>query len=219
MADVRLLEAVVPSEEGFYCVLGLKNGTHHSQTHHKTIQEVEAEADRLVANGADVFFGCGKFITDENRDAANCGLMKSFFLDIDCGEDKAKPDKRGRIRGYIDQATGMQALKELCKTLNLSRPTVVNSGRGWHVYWPLTEAVPKDKWLPVAETFKAKCLELLALAEKRTPGKWHISKLAIPQVDSADGAVAKSVIPLQYTNPTTEQYDERDSNDRRARSR
>jgi hypothetical protein len=158
MADVRLLEAVVPSEEGFYCVLGLKNGTHHSQTHHKTIQEVEAEADRLVANGVDVFFGCGKFITDENRDAANCGLMKSFFLDIDCGEDKAKPDKRGRIKGYIDQATGMQALKELCKTLNLPRPTVVNSGRGWHVYWPLTEAVSKDKWLPSSRDIQGQVL-------------------------------------------------------------
>lgn len=164
-----MLEAVVPSEKGFYCVLGLKNGTHHSQTHYKTIQEVEAEADRLVVNGVDVFFGCGKFITDENRDAANCGLMQSFFLDIDCGEDKAKPDKRGRIRGYIDQATGMQALKELCKTLNLPRPTVVNSGRGWHVYWPLTEAVSKDKWLPVAETFKAKCLEHKFIVDPAVP--------------------------------------------------
>ena len=56
MADVRLIEAVVPSEDGFYCILGLKNGTHFSQTHHKTIEEVEAEADRLVALGVDVFF-------------------------------------------------------------------------------------------------------------------------------------------------------------------
>ena len=200
MADVRLLEAVVPSEEGFYCVLGLKNGTHHSQTHHKTIQEVEAEADRLVANGVDVFFGCGKFITDENRDAANCGLMKSFFLDIDCGEDKAKPDKRGRIRGYVDQATGMQALKELCKTLNLPRPTVVNSGRGWHVYWPLTEAVPKDKWLPVAETFKAKCLEYKFIVDPAVPAD-AARVLRIPGTKNFKDTPPHDVVLMHLSEP------------------
>ena len=200
MADVRLLEAVVPSEEGFYCVLGLKNGTHHSQTHHKTIQEVEAEADRLVANGVDVFFGCGKFITDENRDAANCGLMKSFFLDIDCGEDKAKPDKRGRIKGYIDQATGMQALKELCKTLNLPRPTVVNSGRGWHVYWPLTESVAKDKWLPVAETFKAKCLEHKFIVDPAVPAD-AARVLRIPGTKNFKDTLPHDVVLMHLSEP------------------
>ena len=200
MADVRLLEAVVPSEEGFYCVLGLKNGAHHSQTHHKTIQEVEAEADRLVANGVDVFFGCGKFITDENRDAANCGLMKSFFLDIDCGEDKAKPDKRGRIKGYVDQATGMQALKELCKTLNLPRPTVVNSGRGWHVYWPLTEAVPKDKWLPVAETFKAKCLEHKFIVDPAVPAD-AARVLRIPGTKNFKDTPPHDVVLMHLSEP------------------
>ena len=195
-----MLEAVVPSEEGFYCVLGLKNGTHYSQTHHKTIQEVEVEADRLVANGVDVFFGCGKFITDENRDAANCGLMKSFFLDIDCGEDKAKPNKRGRIKGYIDQATGMQALKELCKTLNLPRPTVVNSGRGWHVYWPLTEAVPKDKWLPVAETFKAKCLEHKFIVDPAVPAD-AARVLRIPGTKNFKDTPPHDVVLMHLSEP------------------
>ena len=202
MADVRLLEAVVPSEEGFYCVLGLKNGTHHSQTHHKTIEELEAEADRLVANGVDVFFGCGKFITDENRDAANCGLMKSFFLDIDCGEDKAKPDKRGRIKGYVDQATGLQALKELCKTLNLPRPTVVNSGRGWHVYWPLTEAVVKDKWLPVAETFKAKCLEHKFIVDPAVPAD-AARVLRIPGTKNFKDTPPHDVVLMHLSQPMT----------------
>lgn len=202
MADVRLLEAVVPSEEGFYCILGLKNGTHHSQTHHETIEEVEAEADRLVANGVDVFFGCGKFITDENRDASNCGSLKSFFLDIDCGEDKAKPDKRGRIRGYVDQATGLQALKELCKIMNLPRPTVVNSGRGWHVYWPLTESVAKDKWLPVAETFKAKCLEHKFIIDPAVPAD-AARVLRIPGTKNFKDTPPHDVVLMHLSQPMT----------------
>ena len=124
MTDVRLLEAVVPNlAEGWYCVLGLKNGKFVSQEHYKTLAEVAVESDRLVAAEADAFYACGRFITDENRDADNCGWMQSFFLDIDCGADKATPDKYGRIKGYIDQATGMDALKDLCKTLNLPRPS------------------------------------------------------------------------------------------------
>jgi len=169
MADVSLLKAVVPVKNGWYCVLGLQNGKPISQSHHQTLEEVEAKANELVAKKADVFFGCGKFMTDESRSAANCGWMQSFFLDIDCGADKAKPDKRGRILGYVDQAAGLQALKNLCKTLKLPRPTIVNSGRGWHVYWPLIEAIEKDKWLPVAETFKKKCLELGFIVDPAVP--------------------------------------------------
>ena len=160
MADVRLLNAVLPQvDDGWYCVLGLKNGRFTSQEHFKTIEEVETEADRLVAQDADAFFACGRFTTDENRDADNCGWMQSFFLDIDCGADKAAPDKHGRIKGYIDQPTGMQALKDLCKAMNLPRPSVVNSGRGWHVYWALTQPVTREQWQPVASTFKALCLK------------------------------------------------------------
>jgi hypothetical protein len=158
MADIQLLRDVVPQVEGWYCVVALYRGKIKSQSHYKTLEEVEAAADQLVAAGQDAFFGVGKFKTDENRTADNCGWMQSFFLDIDCGPTKAEPDERGRIKGYIDQATGFNALKELCKTLNLPRPTIVNSGRGWHVYWPLTEPVEREKWLDAAYTFKAQCL-------------------------------------------------------------
>ena len=170
MADVRLLSVVLPQvDDGWYCVMGLKNGRFTSQNHFKTIEEVEAEADRIVAQGTDAFFACGRFITDENREADNCGWMQSFFLDIDCGADKATPDKHGRIKGYIDQATGMQALKDLCRTLNLPRPSVVNSGRGWHVYWALIKPVTRDEWQPVANTFKALCLKHNFIVDPAVP--------------------------------------------------
>jgi hypothetical protein len=170
MTDVRLLEAVVPNlPEGWYCVFGLKNGKFVSQNHFKTLEEVKVESDRLVGNGIDVFYACGRFITDESRDADNCGWMQSFFLDIDCGPDKAKPDQYGRIKGYIDQATGFDALKDLCKTLDLPRPSIVNSGRGWHVYWTLTEPVERDKWQPVANAFKALCLSHKFIVDPAVP--------------------------------------------------
>ncbi len=159
MADIQLLRDVVPSVEGWYCVVALYKGKIKAQSHYKTLEEVEAAADKIVAAGQDAFYAVGKFKTDENRTADNCGWLQSFFLDIDCGPTKAEPDERGRIKGYVDQTSGLNALKQLCKALALPRPTIVNSGRGWHVYWPLTEPVEREKWLDAAHTFKALCMQ------------------------------------------------------------
>jgi hypothetical protein len=80
MADIELLRSVVPDTDGWYCVFSLLDAKGPQQSHFKTLEEVSDEADRLVILGRDVYFGCGKFITDENRDAANCGWLQSFFL-------------------------------------------------------------------------------------------------------------------------------------------
>ena len=169
MADIELLRRVVAPNDGWYCIFSLLNGKAPRQDHFKTLEELQQEAVSLVAEGRDAYFSLGKFVTKENREAENCGWMQAFFLDIDCGIDKATPDKYGRIKGYVDQATGMQALKDLCKAMSLPRPTIVNSGRGWHVYWPLTEAVEKDKWLPVAEAFKAQCAKHKFIGDPAVP--------------------------------------------------
>ncbi|WP_372825467.1 DUF927 domain-containing protein [Polaromonas sp.] len=169
MADIELLRRVVAPNDGWYCIFSLLNGRGAHQEHFKTLAEMQEAAESLAAKGRDVYFSLGKFITDESREAENCGWMQAFFLDIDCGVDKATPDKYGRIKGYIDQTTGMEALKDLCKTLRLPRPTIVNSGRGWHVYWPLIEAVTREQWVPVAEAFKALCAKHKFIGDPAVP--------------------------------------------------
>ena len=159
MTDIELLRRVVPQTNGWYCVLGLYQGDIRSQKFYKTLEEVQERGEQLVKIKHDAFFALGKFKTDESRKATNCDAMQAFFLDIDCGPTKAIPDPRGRVKGYIDQRAGMEALKLLCSTLNLPKPTIVNSGRGWHVDWPLTEPVDREKWLDAAHTFKARCLD------------------------------------------------------------
>jgi len=169
MVDTKLLELVVPQEDGWYVVMGLAKDKKTVQTFHKTLEEVRVQAEDLVSRSYNTFFGCGKFKTNFDREAKNCGWMQSFFLDIDCGPEKASPDKYGRVQGYVDQATGFQAVKDLCRALKLPRPTTVDSGRGWHVYWPLTEPVEIEKWLPVAHTFKARCAELKIIVDPAVP--------------------------------------------------
>lgn len=200
MADIELLRRVVASNEGWYCVFSLLDGKRPKQWHYKTLEEVEAKADSLVAEGRCAYFSLGKFLTDKSREADNCGWMQAFFLDIDCGEDKAKPDKNGRIKGYIDQATGMQALKDLCKNTGLPQPTIVNSGRGWHVYWPLTEAVEKDKWVPVAEAFKNLCVKHKFIGDPAVPSD-AARVLRIPGTKNFKDGGSLDVVQMNTSEP------------------
>ena len=108
MADISLLSQVVAQTDGWYCVVGLEQGVIKTQKFYKTLEEVEQAADKLVTQKRDVFFGLGKFKTDQSRKAENCGWMQSFFLDIDCGPTKAQPDRKStRLNSSHSQQSRM----------------------------------------------------------------------------------------------------------------
>jgi len=56
MADIELLRRVVPSIEGWYCVLGIDKQERITQTFHKTLEEVEEQADRCVRAERNAFY-------------------------------------------------------------------------------------------------------------------------------------------------------------------
>lgn len=148
MPTTELLQAVLPSE-GWYCIVGLKKGGTPKQTFHETLDSAEAEIARLLEQEYDAYFACSKYESNTSRTQANAKYIKAFWLDIDCGESK----------DYPDQATGLQALQQFCKAVNLPKPTIVNSGRGLHVYWRLTKTISAEEWKPVAERIKYLCEE------------------------------------------------------------
>ena len=157
MANFDLIDTVLPSQ-GWYAVIGIKNKS-PKQKLVETREEFDTEVAALLAEGRDVYFGCAKFETDANRKQENAAYFRALWMDIDCGEDKAKPNpkKNNRIEGYIDQATGLQALKEFCSTIGLPKPTVVNSGRGWHLYRLLTETIDRARWQPLTKRLSKLC--------------------------------------------------------------
>ena len=57
MATIDLLSAVLPTE-GWYCILGLTQTGSPRQIFVQTIQEAEAEIDRLLAQKCDMYFAC-----------------------------------------------------------------------------------------------------------------------------------------------------------------
>lgn len=160
MTDFDLLSAVQP-DDGWFAVVSLKGSGKDIQRRQDLVatrEEVDAITQRMVAAGWNVFFGVAKYATDENRTKENVQSLKAFWLDIDCGEAKAEPNpKTGRPDGYIDQATGLVALRKFCKTIGLPKPILVNSGRGIHAYWPLTAPVTREEWEPVADRLRKLC--------------------------------------------------------------
>ena len=148
MATTDLLSAVLPSE-GWYCIVGLKTGSKPKQTFHETLDECQQAIDGLVKDEYNAYFACSKYETNKSRTQPNAKYIKAFWLDIDCGEGK----------DYPSQVEGLAALKNFCKVTGLPKPTVVNSGRGLHIYWRLSRTITAEEWKPVAERLKYLCDE------------------------------------------------------------
>lgn len=160
MENVDLLDLVQPAE-GWFAIVGIKGSGKNADVQQElraTRQEFDELVEQYVDEGRNVFFGVAKYASGKNRTKENVKGLKAFWLDVDCGEAKAEVDpSTGRPDGYIDQATGLKALRSFCKTVGLPTPTLVSSGGGIHAYWPLEEEITRREWEPVAERFKAVC--------------------------------------------------------------
>lgn len=153
MAMRDLLEHVLGTD-GWYCIAGLApDGTDKKPQRFFTqsLDDVEPLATRLINDGYNAFFSLAKFKEGRGPEAkrtyANALSNKAFWLDIDCGVGKP----------YETQEEGLLALAEFCEKTKLITPTIVDSGRGLHVYWPLKEAIPPTKWKPLAEGLSKLC--------------------------------------------------------------
>jgi hypothetical protein len=139
------LETVLPTA-GTYCAVGIASGKTH-QRFFTSLTELQDAADKLDAAGIDAYFALASFSTN-SRKADDAKLMRSFFIDLDCGEGKP----------YVDAAQAAQALAKFVADTALPSPLVVHSGGGLHAYWPFTQDVEISQWLPAARSFKALCV-------------------------------------------------------------
>ena len=156
MTNFDLLQAVQP-DDGYFAIVGIKGDSKHQELV-GTRAEFDEWVEHFTRQKRNVFFGVAKYISGENRKKDNVQALKCFWLDIDCGPDKAEVNpKTGRPDGYIDQATGLSALRAFVKLIGLPKPILVNSGRGIHAYWPLTQTVTRDQWEPVAARLRDLC--------------------------------------------------------------
>ena len=143
-------------DEGYYCLFAFRTkDDKRTQKFYTSIGDMADAARDLDSKGYDSYFALSTFNESNSRKVSNVKQLKSFFLDLDCGETK----------DYPNQDEALKALQGFCKTLSLPKPKLVNSGRGIHAYWFLSEAIGIDDWLPVAERLKKLCGEHKLLAD------------------------------------------------------
>jgi hypothetical protein len=157
MTSFDLLRAVQPAE-GWLCVVGITTDGGVKQRFVDTQEAFESTVAQFTAQRRNVYFGVARYATDQNRSKDNVLALKAFWVDIDCGVDKAELNpKTGRPQGYATQLEGLAALKTFVAQVGLPVPTVVNSGRGVHAYWPLEAEVTREEWEPVAARLRTVC--------------------------------------------------------------
>lgn len=148
--DTRRFLSTVLAARGYYCVNGIHPKRKVIQKFYSSLDSVVAAAANLDEEGKNAYFALGTFIEAGSREAVNVQAMKSFYLDLDCGEKKP----------YSDKANALVALKAFCRIFKLPKPTfLVDSGRGIHVYWCLPQAISREEWLPIAYLLDAACKE------------------------------------------------------------
>lgn len=118
-------------------------------------------AEQADATGAAVYHACASFKqafiehpTEKYEDGRpkrkyrvedNAGWVKSFWLDLDCGEDKDYPDQKSALADIV----------RFCKESGLPRPLLVNSGNGIHCYWVLDTEIDAVQWKRVAGVLRS----------------------------------------------------------------
>jgi hypothetical protein len=151
MEPLDFLAAVLPFAENFYCVAEV-DSRKKEHVFSSSIDELATNAARFNEAKCDTYFALAAFKHSGNRTAENAKVMRSFFLDLDCAEAGPKT--------YATKEEGMAAFTAFVEKTGLDAlgaPLMVDSGGGYHVYWPLTANVDIATWKPVAENFKRLC--------------------------------------------------------------
>lgn len=138
--------STVLADEGEYCVVGIKSGVVQQQFF-TDLDAAARGAKHFDSKGGDVYVALATF-NSATRKVSEARQLKSFFLDLDCGEGK----------GFIDQSAAVKELRSFCTKAKLPKPTImVDSGRGVHVYWVLDSAITYAEWSAVAHALKRAC--------------------------------------------------------------
>ena len=146
--DTRQFLQRVLGGDGRYCIFAARKSDERiKQEFYTSIDDLVVRANELDDEDYDVFYGLATYGPEDRRKVDNAVALQSFFLDLDCGKGKA----------YPTQGEALKALQRFCKQLDLSKPQLVNSGRGIHAYWFLDAPVDPAQWRGVAERLKKAC--------------------------------------------------------------
>jgi len=145
--------------QGVYCATGLEPGkAGEAKAVNKfaeNIDDLMKQIEWIKKKGWNAYVALGTF-EGYSRKKDDCLYFRSFFVDLDVGEDKAESGK-----GYASKEDALAALDKFLDESELPPPIRIDSGTGIHAYWLLDEEVKITEYLPYAQKFKDYVLEHL----------------------------------------------------------
>ena len=131
---------------GIYCAATLSNGSMRS-AFAETLDDLISLTDNFAAEGGDVYVSPNSF-SGFSRQSKYASRAKSFFIDLDVGENKE----------YASQLEALEHLDQVVTKTGMPYPTLVNSGVGVQAYWILDQDISVEEWRPVADALKQFCI-------------------------------------------------------------
>ena len=157
MNTLEFLQTILP-EEGIKFLVSIDQAKGWTKHYPYTDLEQMAKAvEAFDAKAVQVYHACSSYNDPvvevdgkkKYRVSDNWCKAKAFWLDLDCGEDKA-----AKGEGYLTKKDAALALREFCAKTGLPAPMLVDSGNGLHAYWVLTKALKPATWTKIAFRLK-----------------------------------------------------------------
>jgi hypothetical protein len=140
-----------PPGHGLYCAAEL---TTRRKEHRfeETPDAIQPHIDEWIGASRNTYFALATFKEAGSREAVNAQFIRALFVDLDCAE--YGPKTYGTKDEGMDAFNAFMAVTGLAE---LGSPYIIDSGGGYHIYWPLTDTLDITTWKPVAENFKRLC--------------------------------------------------------------
>jgi hypothetical protein len=168
MDTQSFLSAILP-DSGIINITRIR-GTVVTPYYESSIADSIKKIEAITADGANIYYSMATYKAQGSRKRANAQFVKSFWVDLDCGE---KTD-------YASIEDGLTALDALITTSLLPKPYVVCSGYGLHVYWALTEFITPEEWQPLADKIPLLCLKYNLSLKDSGPSRDLVRILRVP---------------------------------------
>jgi len=160
MNTLEFFQAVLPAEGTYFLALfkpGSPAPAHKAFSSLETLAEAVQQIEKANPSWS-IYHACASYNQPfvevdgkkKYRVKDNWNKAKSFWADIDCGEDKALEGK-----GYATKKEAATAIVNFCTKTGFPRPMFIDSGNGVHCYWPLSRAIPSDTWQRIAYALKS----------------------------------------------------------------
>jgi len=158
MNTLTFLRKILPSS-GWYCAsrrrIRKRDGAETFQNDpYATLEDLTKAVQNVSTMRADVWMAMGSFKEKETTDnkgtyfrrtQANVDMLRCLWLDVDVST---------KLKDYQTREEARDAIIEFLTDAKLPTPIIVNSGNGFHLYWPLEHEYTLEEWRPKAEILK-----------------------------------------------------------------